>query len=164
VPPAVHFQPRYFSGLLVGEISSASHEQSAGVAQVGEAVSQIDQVTQQNAALVEQMAAAASSLKSQAGDLVQTVAIFKLDPNTNLVRTTVRSESLKAPRYRGGEHRAIGSSASSGDTRGMGKFGASSLNSKAGHSKVHTSSASATIQPKATDKATAKAAENWETF
>lgn len=63
---------------LVGEISSATSEQSAGVEQVGEAVTQMDHATQQNAALVEQMAAAASSLKSQAGDLVQTVAVFKL--------------------------------------------------------------------------------------
>jgi methyl-accepting chemotaxis protein-1 (serine sensor receptor) len=63
---------------LVGEISSASKEQSIGVAQVGEAITQMDQATQQNAALVEEMAAAASSLKAQAGDLVGTVALFKL--------------------------------------------------------------------------------------
>jgi methyl-accepting chemotaxis protein len=63
---------------LMGEISAASSEQSAGVAQVGEAVTQMDQATQQNAALVEEMAAAASSLKSQAQDLVGTVAVFKL--------------------------------------------------------------------------------------
>ncbi|MES2581891.1 MAG: methyl-accepting chemotaxis protein [Pseudomonadota bacterium] len=63
---------------IVGEISAASGEQSLGVQQVGEAVGQMDQATQQNAALVEQMAAAASSLKSQAHDLVQTVAVFKL--------------------------------------------------------------------------------------
>ncbi|GAB4214609.1 MAG: hypothetical protein Fur007_11140 [Rhodoferax sp.] len=63
---------------IVGEISAASQEQSQGVAQVGEAVTQMDQVTQQNAALVEQMAAAASSLQSQADELVQTVATFKL--------------------------------------------------------------------------------------
>jgi len=63
---------------IMGEISAASTEQSQGVAQVGEAVTQMDQVTQQNAALVEEMAAAASSLKSQAQDLVQTVAVFKL--------------------------------------------------------------------------------------
>ena len=63
---------------LVGEISAASNEQSAGVSQVGEAVTQMDQATQQNAALVEEMAAAASSLKSQAQELVQTVAVFKL--------------------------------------------------------------------------------------
>ncbi len=63
---------------LMGEISSASKEQSIGVAQVGEAITQMDQATQQNAALVEEMAAAASSLKAQAGDLVGTVALFKL--------------------------------------------------------------------------------------
>ena len=66
---------------IMGEISAASHEQSLGVAQVGEAVMQMDQVTQQNAALVEEMAAAASSLKSQAQELVQTVAVFKLNPH-----------------------------------------------------------------------------------
>ena len=63
---------------IMGEISAASSEQSSGVAQIGEAVMQMDQVTQQNAALVEEMAAAASSLKSQAQDLVTTVAVFKL--------------------------------------------------------------------------------------
>jgi len=63
---------------IMGEISAASNEQSAGVAQVGEAVASMDQTTQQNAALVEEMAAAASSLKSQAQDLVQVVSVFKL--------------------------------------------------------------------------------------
>ncbi len=63
---------------IMGEISAASSEQAAGVAQVGEAVTQMDQVTQQNAALVEEMAAAASSLNTQAGELVQAVSIFKL--------------------------------------------------------------------------------------
>ena len=63
---------------IMGEISAASTEQSAGVAQVGEAVSQMDQATQQNAALVEESAAAAESLKGQAQQLVQAVAVFKL--------------------------------------------------------------------------------------
>ncbi|WP_404302944.1 methyl-accepting chemotaxis protein [Alicycliphilus denitrificans] len=63
---------------IMGEISAASSEQSAGVHQVGEAVTQMDQVTQQNAALVEEMAAAAGSLNSQAQELVNTVAIFNL--------------------------------------------------------------------------------------
>jgi methyl-accepting chemotaxis protein len=63
---------------LMGEISAASNEQSLGVAQVGEAVTHMDQSTQQNAALVEEMAAAASSLKSQAQELVQVVEVFKL--------------------------------------------------------------------------------------
>ncbi len=64
---------------IMAEISAASSEQSAGVGQVGEAVVQMDQTTQQNAALVEQMAAAASSLRQQANELVQTVAVFRLD-------------------------------------------------------------------------------------
>jgi methyl-accepting chemotaxis protein len=75
---------------LVGEISSASAEQAANVDQVGEAITHMDQATQQNAALVEQMAASASSLKSQAGDLVGAVAVFKLDANDDNAKTTVR--------------------------------------------------------------------------
>ena len=63
---------------IVGEISSASVEQSSGVTQVCEAVTQMDHATQQNAALVEQSAAAAESLKLQAQQLVQAVAVFRL--------------------------------------------------------------------------------------
>ena len=64
---------------IMGEISAASTEQSMGVSQVGEAVTQMDQVTQQNAALVEEMAAAASSLKTQAEELLNTVNVLKVD-------------------------------------------------------------------------------------
>ncbi|MEO7107294.1 MAG: methyl-accepting chemotaxis protein, partial [Rhodoferax sp.] len=63
---------------IMGEISSASSEQAAGVAQVGDAVTQMDHATQQNAALVEEMAASASSLQSQAQDLVRAVSVFQL--------------------------------------------------------------------------------------
>jgi methyl-accepting chemotaxis protein len=63
---------------IVGEISAASAEQSTGVQQVGDAVGQMDQATQQNAALVEESAAAAESLKTQAEQLVQAVAVFRL--------------------------------------------------------------------------------------
>ena len=61
---------------LVDEITSASIEQSRGIEQVGRAVSQLDSVTQQNAALVEESAAAADSMKHQATKLAQTVAVF----------------------------------------------------------------------------------------
>ena len=63
---------------IVAEISHASAEQANGVTQVGEAVHHMDQTTQQNAALVEQMAAAASSLKSQADELVKQVSVFRV--------------------------------------------------------------------------------------
>jgi methyl-accepting chemotaxis protein-1 (serine sensor receptor) len=76
---------------IMGEISAASTEQAQGVAQVGEAVTHMDRATQQNAALVEQMAAAASSLKSQAKNLVQIVGIFKLGDAEALPTTASRS-------------------------------------------------------------------------
>ena len=69
---------------IMGEISAASTEQSQGVAQIGEAVTNMDQATQQNAALVEEMAAAASSLRSQSQDLVQTVAVFRLNAQASV--------------------------------------------------------------------------------
>jgi methyl-accepting chemotaxis protein len=66
---------------IMAEISGASSEQSNGVAQIGEAIKHMDEATQQNAALVEEMAASASSLKSQAQELVGAVAVFKVkDP------------------------------------------------------------------------------------
>jgi methyl-accepting chemotaxis protein len=64
---------------LIGEITSAATEQSSGIGQVNEAVTQMDQVTQQNAALVEQSAAAAASLREQAEQLARAVAVFKLE-------------------------------------------------------------------------------------
>ncbi|PIF26291.1 methyl-accepting chemotaxis protein [Acidovorax sp. 56] len=82
---------------LMGEISAASGEQSQGVSQVGEAVTQMDQVTQQNAALVEEMAAAASSLNNQAQDLVSTVAFFKLSPADEQSARAHRAQAV-APR------------------------------------------------------------------
>jgi methyl-accepting chemotaxis protein len=63
---------------IIGEISSASNEQSKGIAEVNASVSNLDQMTQQNAALVEQSAAAAESLKSQAVTLNEVLRGFKL--------------------------------------------------------------------------------------
>jgi hypothetical protein len=66
---------------MINEISTAAAEQTQGIGQVGEAVTQLDQVTQQNAALVEELAAAAGSLKSRSAELVGSVASFRLDRN-----------------------------------------------------------------------------------
>ena len=63
---------------LITDISHASAEQSNGVAQVGEAVSNMDQTTQQNAAMVEEMAGAAESLRQQSDELVRAVSVFRL--------------------------------------------------------------------------------------
>jgi methyl-accepting chemotaxis protein len=78
---------------IMGEIAAASEEQSSGIAQVGRAVTQMDEVTQQNAALVEQAAAAAASLQDQAARLRETVNTFRIG---------------------GGDERAIGAPSASG--------------------------------------------------
>jgi len=62
---------------LIAEISSATIEQSAGITQVGRAVCHLDEITQQNAALVEQGAAASKSLSQQAERLVEAVSVFR---------------------------------------------------------------------------------------
>ena len=64
---------------IMGEISVATREQSSGIEQVNQAIGLMDQVVQQNAALVEESASAAASLEEQAGSLSQVVSIFKLD-------------------------------------------------------------------------------------
>ena len=64
---------------MMSEITAASVEQSAGIEQVNQAVTQMDQVTQQNAALVEEAAAAADSMRQQAARLSLAISIFKLD-------------------------------------------------------------------------------------
>jgi methyl-accepting chemotaxis protein len=63
---------------IIGEITAASAEQSDGIGQVNVAVTQLDQMTQQNAALVEQSAAAAESLNGHAVKLAEAVALFRL--------------------------------------------------------------------------------------
>ena len=67
---------------LVSEISGASREQSQGIEQITTAVGQMDEVTQQNAALVEEAAAAAESLEEQASALVRVVSRFRVDGGT----------------------------------------------------------------------------------
>ncbi|QCB47706.1 methyl-accepting chemotaxis protein [Hydrogenophaga sp. PAMC20947] len=64
---------------IIGEITAAAGEQSDGIGQVNVAVNQLDQMTQQNAALVEESAAAAESLKDQANRLAQVIQVFRLD-------------------------------------------------------------------------------------
>jgi methyl-accepting chemotaxis protein len=63
---------------IVGEITQANHEQTSGIEQINIAISQMDHVTQQNAALVEQAAAAAAAMQDQAGELNQVVSQFRL--------------------------------------------------------------------------------------
>ena len=80
---------------IMGEITAAASEQSDGIAEVNGAVGQLDQMTQQNAALVEESAAAASSMKDQAHRLAQVVASFKLQAGLATARSA--PAVVKAP-------------------------------------------------------------------
>ncbi|PLR31812.1 methyl-accepting chemotaxis protein II [Chimaeribacter californicus] len=80
---------------IMGEIASASDEQSRGIEQVGLAVTEMDRVTQQNAALVEESASAAAALEEQASRLTQSVAVFRL--TTHQQRDAVAELAPKSP-------------------------------------------------------------------
>ena len=81
---------------VMGEITAASQEQSDGIEQVNQAITQMDQTTQQNAALVEQAAAAAQSLQDQAGRLTQAVSVFKIS-STEMGSAAVRKPTPPKP-------------------------------------------------------------------
>jgi hypothetical protein len=95
---------------IMAEIAAASQEQTSGIEQVNQAITQMDQVTQQNAALVEEAAAAAESMQEQAQSLTKAVAIFKLaqgevaspSPSVPLPRGEGRREFF-SPREKGGD-------------------------------------------------------------
>jgi methyl-accepting chemotaxis protein len=80
---------------IMGEISAASSEQSAGIDQVNHAITSMDEVTQQNAALVEEAAAAAESLLDQANQLSDAVSVFKLNSSTSVASRGKSSYSTK---------------------------------------------------------------------
>ncbi|MEP7295594.1 MAG: methyl-accepting chemotaxis protein [Burkholderiales bacterium] len=91
---------------LISEISNASNEQATGISQVGDAVTQLDQVTQQNAALVEESAAAAESLRHQAATLAEVVRVFKLSggvhtgSSTHAAPVAAKSAAVARPQVR----------------------------------------------------------------
>lgn len=148
---------------IMGEISAASAEQSSGVSQIGDAITQMDHVTQQNAALVEQSAAAASSLQTQAEQLVQAVAAFRLHTQERSA-APMTSHSADAP-VRSPAKKASPSAAASG-------YGS---NSAAKALKPQRALAATSANASASKLAPAKdsgrqeqraeaAADEWETF
>ncbi|AWS79611.1 methyl-accepting chemotaxis protein [Enterobacter hormaechei] len=82
---------------IMGEIASASDEQSRGIDQVGLAVAEMDRVTQQNASLVEESAAAAAALEEQASRLTQAVAVFRIQQEQMKAREFASAKSVAAP-------------------------------------------------------------------
>jgi methyl-accepting chemotaxis protein-1 (serine sensor receptor) len=82
---------------IMGEIASASDEQSRGIDQVGQAVAEMDRVTQQNASLVEESAAAAAALEDQASRLTQAVAVFRIQQEQMKAREQASAKTAAAP-------------------------------------------------------------------
>ena len=80
---------------VVGKITAAANEQSTGIAGVNQAIGNLDQMTQQNAALVEESAAAAESLREQADKMKQSVAVFKVTGNSSDVSKSVLAKAAK---------------------------------------------------------------------
>ncbi len=95
---------------IISEIAAASDEQSRGIQQVSLAVTEMDDVTQQNASLVEQASAAAASLEEQADKLTQAVSVFKLESpplkhaNATLPATLKAAVAPVIPSERGHEN------------------------------------------------------------
>jgi methyl-accepting chemotaxis protein len=82
---------------IMAEITHASQEQTGGIEQVNQAIGQMDQVTQQNAALVEEAAAAAASMQDQAATLAQVVSVFKLDGHAVPAIAAPAATPVRAP-------------------------------------------------------------------
>jgi len=82
---------------IMSEIAAASNEQSSGIEQVNQAIAQMDEVTQQNAALVEEAAAAAESMKEQANALYAAVSVFKMNKAKGSAQIAVASPEIALP-------------------------------------------------------------------
>jgi methyl-accepting chemotaxis protein len=82
---------------IIGDISAATQEQTGGIGQINNAITQMDQVTQQNAALVEEAAAASRSMQDQAAQLARAVSVFKLDPASDRPATAVAMAPGRGP-------------------------------------------------------------------
>jgi methyl-accepting chemotaxis protein len=92
---------------IIGEIAAASFEQSAGIEQVNEAVMKMDDMTQQNTALVEEAAAAAESMMEQADELMNAVSVFQLEGESQTRRTKTIERRITPNPMRGSSSRPV---------------------------------------------------------
>jgi methyl-accepting chemotaxis protein I, serine sensor receptor len=150
---------------IMGEIAAASEEQSNGIDQVARAVTQMDVVTQQNAALVEEAAAAAQSLEDQAGKLRTAVAVFQLDGGdysasaTQIVRHVAAKPAVRRPAASATAH-APARSAAPRSAAAMPPAGAATVAAPARTPAAAPAAAAST----ALAGAAASSDKDWETF
>jgi methyl-accepting chemotaxis protein len=147
---------------IIGEISAASTEQSTGIGQVNQSITELDQMTQQNAALVEESAAAAESLKDQAARLAQAVSAFKLGPQGK--GTFARVEQAPTPVIASQAASSViaKAKATARDTKPATSTSAPKAHKPAGATTMPTAQAAAPVVKTA---AAAPPSDNdWETF
>jgi methyl-accepting chemotaxis protein-1 (serine sensor receptor) len=148
---------------IMGEIAAASEEQSSGIDQVARAVTQMDEVTQQNAALVEEAAAAASSLEDQAGKLRTAVAVFQLDeggykaPAKAPAKASAKAPASAAPKRARAPARPMGARTIPSASSQPAAHGAAATKTRAAVTPAHAPA-------KAIAAASAGGAQDWETF
>ncbi|WP_412021892.1 methyl-accepting chemotaxis protein [Burkholderia cepacia] len=137
---------------IMGEIAAASEEQSGGIDQVARAVAQMDEVTQQNAALVEEAAAAAQSLDEQAARLRETASVFQLDGDAARSGAVAPVAARHAPRGPS----AAGQAAARDDRDAAPKRTAAAMPAR--------KPATAAAAPAPAPAAATAGADDWETF
>ncbi|PRY01083.1 methyl-accepting chemotaxis protein [Paraburkholderia sp. BL25I1N1] len=142
---------------IMGEIAAASEEQSSGIDQVARAVTQMDEVTQQNAALVEEAAAAASSLEDQAGKLRTAVAVFHLEESGYKAPVSTPPKRVAAP-LRSVVARKVS------HTRAEQPAPHAAVATKAPATTSQAAAAPARAPAKAPASASAGSDQDWETF
>ncbi|MGB8419019.1 methyl-accepting chemotaxis protein [Paraburkholderia sp.] len=142
---------------IMGEIAAASEEQSSGIDQVARAVTQMDEVTQQNAALVEEAAAAASSLEDQAGKLRTAVAVFQLEESGFKTPVSAAPKRVAAP-VRPIAARKVSQPASQPASH------AAAQPARASAAPAATPAAAAPTRTPAKATASAGSDQDWETF
>ncbi|RXV74206.1 HAMP domain-containing protein [Burkholderia stabilis] len=139
---------------IMGEIAAASEEQSGGIDQVARAVAQMDEVTQQNAALVEEAAAAAQSLDEQAARLRETASVFQLDGDAARSGAVAPVAARHAPRAPS----AAGQAAARDDREAPPKRTAAAMPAR------KPATAAAAPAPAPAPAAATAGADDWETF
>ena len=153
---------------MIGEITAASSEQSSGISQVNQAVTHLDQMTQQNAALVEESTAAAASMRDQAQKLAEVVAMFNVGavaaPPPAAARAPVPRPMTKAPAT---APRAVGSPTAAKPPPSAARLSSSTppAAKKPSPSSSSSSAAAASSAPAAAPRAQAKGGDDdWESF
>ena len=153
---------------VIGEITAAATEQSTGIAGVNQAIGNLDQMTQQNAALVEESAAAAESLRDQADRMKQAVSVFKVgagDFGATSPKAAVRSSVPRSTPFNGIDRRADGVSSGAAARSAPRPAAKPAAKSAVNPAPKATLSPPPKLSPKVSTKVTPTGGDDdWETF